>query len=147
MTAVRSSPVPQLRDGGGRRIALAATIHAVLLLAACGDSGKASARIPPQRWKDLQVQIETQPDPPRAGADEILVILAAPRGVSTYDCIVWLRTSEADPWVQAIQDGHSGVFRRVVQLEPPQRSTLQVRISRQNEQGELRFEVISTTAG
>ena len=147
MIAATSSAVPQLRDAGGRQTAWAAAILAIHLLAACGDSRQASARIPPQRWKDLQVEVETQPNPPRAGADEILVILAAPRGVSTYDCIVWLRTSDADPWVQAIQDGHSGVYRRVVQLEPPQRSTLQVRISRQNEQGELRFAVISTTAG
>jgi hypothetical protein len=147
VTAATSSAVPQLRDAGGTRTAWAAAILAIHLLAACGDNRQASGRIPPQRWKDLQVEVETQPNPPRAGADEILVILAAPRGVSTYDCIVWLRTGEADPWVQAIQDGHSGVYRRVVQLEPPQRSTLHVRISRQNEQGELRFAVISTTGG
>jgi hypothetical protein len=117
------------------------------LLASCGDSRQASARIPPQQWNDFQVRVQTQPDPPRPGADEVLVMLAAPRGVSTYDCIVWLRTSDTDNWVQAIQDGHSGVYRRVVELDPPQRSILQVRITRQNEQAVLKFPMIPTTAG
>jgi hypothetical protein len=113
-------------------------ILGIALLAACGDR-QAAAAIAPQRWNDLQVQVQTQPDPPRAGADEVLVILGAPRGVPTYDCIVSLRTSDADPWVQAIQDGHSGVYRRVVELDPPQRSALQVRIARHSEQAVLQF--------
>lgn len=119
-----------------------ATVGAVLL-AACGN-GPAAA-IAPQRWNDLVVQVQTQPDPPQPGANEVLVILGAPRGVPTYDCIVSLRTRDADDWVQAIQDGHSGVYRRVVGLDPRQRSTLQVRIERRGEQAVLRFPALSAS--
>jgi hypothetical protein len=112
----------------------------IALLAGC-DNGREAA-IAPQRWNDLQVQVQTQPDPPQPGANEVLVILGAPRGVPTYDCIVWLRTSDSDDWVQAIQDGHSGVYRRVVGLDPPARSTLQVRIVRADRQTVLRFPVL-----
>jgi hypothetical protein len=107
------------------------------LLAACGDH-RAPA-ITSQRWNDLLVQVQTQPDPPQPGANEVLVILGAPRGVPTYDCIVSLRTGDSDDWVQAIQDGHSGVYRRVVGLDPGGRSTLQVRIERHGDQTVLRF--------
>ncbi len=111
----------------------------VLVLAACGDHENPAQVIAPQRWNDLQVQIETRPSPPQAGVDEVLVILAAPRGVITYDNVVSLRTSDADEWIQAIQDGHSGVFRRIVELAPGERSTLQVQVRHESNQAVLRF--------
>ena len=117
----------------------------IALLAACGNSRQAA--ITPQRWNDLVVHVQTQPDPPQPGANEVLVILAAPRGVPTYDCIVSLRTLDSDDWVQAIQDGHSGVYRRVVGLDRAQRSTLQVRIVRRDEQTVLRFPALPAPNG
>jgi hypothetical protein len=125
----------------GRARAGWAALVGAALLAACGNGSQAA--IAPQRWGDLVVQVQTQPDPPQPGANEVLVILGAPRGVPTYDCIVSLRTNDADDWVQAIQDGHSGVYRRVANLDPQQRSTLQVRIERHGEQAVLRFPALS----
>lgn len=116
---------------------------AVLALAACGD--RQGAAIAPQQWHQMRVQVQTQPDPPSPGANEVLVILAAPRDFAAYESIVSLRTSDEDPWIQAIQDGHTGVYRRVVRLDPPQRSTLQVRIDLSNQQTVLSFPLLTAS--
>lgn len=113
-------------------------VLAVAGLVAC--SGRTtSSPIPPQHWKDSVIRIETHPDPPLPGMSEIVVIVTGPRGKPTGDLIVSLRGNEDAPWVQAIQDGFIGVYRRAVDIGEGDSAVVQVRLQRGAEQQVLRF--------
>ena len=92
-----------------------------------------------QRWQDMEVHIETRPTPPRPGMAEILAIATRTGGKPAYDLIISLRTSDTDPWVQAIQDGHLGVYRRAAKLDVGERATLQIKIQYGKEETVLHF--------
>lgn len=108
------------------------------MLAACG--GASTQNLPPQKWQDLEVRVESRPSPLGDGANEFLVMVANSRGKPAYDLVVSLRTSDRDPWIQAIEDGQVGVYRRAVKIEgngkPP---VLQVQIKLKDNQGVLYF--------
>lgn len=116
------------------------------LLSACTASGPAAA-IAPQHWHDLDVRVESRPSPPTPGMNEFLIILTDVRGQPGWDYLVDLRTAETDPWKQAIQDGRVGVYRRAAQLEPGERSVVQIRISHGPQQTVLRFPIPLTPGG
>jgi hypothetical protein len=107
-------------------------------LAGCGgDEGQ--IEIPSQHWKDMDVRIETHPNPPLAGMSEIVVIVTGPRGRPIQDLTVSLRGNEAMPWVQGIQDGLIGVYRRAVDLGTGDSVLLQVELQQGGEQKILSF--------
>jgi hypothetical protein len=112
-------------------------IIAGALLSGC--SGEISTPIPTQHWLTNEVRVETRPSPPSPGTAEILVIVSDARGQPVSDLLVSLRTADRDPWVQAIQDGHVGVYRRAAHLDVGERSLLQVQIQRGETQDVLRF--------
>lgn len=107
-------------------------------LVACND-GTNVLSIPSQHWKENVVRIETHPNPPLAGMSEIVVIITGPHGKPTGDLIVSLRGKESDPWIQAIQDGFIGVYRRAVDLGEGDSAVVQVRLQQGAEQQVLRF--------
>ena len=86
----------------------------VLALTACENSSGFS--IPPQTWHDFDIAVETRPTPVRAGMNEFLVIATSHRGLPVSDLVISLRVSPQFPWHQAIQDGHSGVYRTAIPL-------------------------------
>jgi hypothetical protein len=96
-------------------------------LAACGE-GSEQLSIPSQHWKEADVRIETHPNPPQAGMSEIVVIVTGPRGRPIQDLIISLRGNDSMPWVQAIQDGRIGVYRRAIDIGDGESITLQVRL-------------------
>lgn len=98
-------------------------------LVACSDEGK-QATIAVQHWNDIDVRIETHPNPPQAGMSEIVVIATGPRGRPVQDLLVSLRVTQDVPWVQAIQDGLIGVYRRAIDLGDGDTAKLQVRLQR-----------------
>lgn len=100
-------------------------------LAACGDQ---ASDIPPQKWRDVEVRVESRPSPPRAGMDEFLIMVNKGQGRPAYNLIISLRTSDQNQWKQAIEDGQMGVYRRAVKVETD--SVLQVRIKREGEDAE-----------
>lgn len=106
-------------------------------LAACG--GGATPDIPAQRWRDVEVRVESRPSPPTAGMNEFLVIITGEHDRPVYDVMVSLRTAEQDEWVQAIQDGQVGVYRRAARVARGERSVLQVQIKRKDSESVLRF--------
>lgn len=108
------------------------------LLSACGESA-ADKSIPAQQWEGMTVQVETRPTPPETGMDEILVVLTAPSGKPGSNFMVSLRSSDGDQWVQAMEDGGLGVYRRAVVLEPGERSVVQVQLRRDGKEAVLRF--------
>jgi hypothetical protein len=107
-------------------------------LAACGDR-KGTPSIPAQQWNDMAVRIETHPSPPLDGMSEIVVIITGPHGKPAGDLTVSLRGTETMPWVQAIQDGFIGVYRRAVDLGDGPTVVLQVRLQQGMDQKILLF--------
>lgn len=71
--------------------------------------------------------------------DEILVVVTDERGRPGNELVVSLRSSDQDRWVQAIEDGGLGVYRRAVALAPGERSVLQVQLKNKDAKGTLRF--------
>lgn len=108
------------------------------LLAACGGTEQ-TEEVPPQKWQDADVRVESRPSPPKPGMNEFLVMVTGERGRPVYDLVVSLRTDDKDDWKQAIQDGRVGVYRRAVEVEPGARSTLQVQIRNKETESVLRF--------
>ncbi len=115
----------------------AARLFAVMLLgvlAACG--GESSQQLPPQQWQGMQVRVESRPSPLHDGASEFLVMVDS-RGKPAYNLIISMRASDSEPWVQAIEDGQVGVYRRAIKAAPG--AVLQVRIRNKDAEGVLRF--------
>jgi hypothetical protein len=107
-------------------------------LTACNaDSQRIS--IPVQHWKEMDIRIETHPNPPLAGMSEIVVIVTGLHGKPIQDLTVSLRGNVSMPWVQAIQDGYIGVYRRGVDIGGGETAVVQVRVQQGVEQKILLF--------
>ncbi len=78
----------------------------------------------------MVVRIETHPNPPLAGMSEIVVIVTGPHGRPAGDLTVSLRGDESMPWVQAIQDGFIGVYRRAIDIGDGDTAVVQVRLEK-----------------
>ena len=113
------------------------SVLAAASLVACGDGSEGNA-IAVQHWKDADIRIETHPNPPLAGMSEIVIIITGPRGRPIPDLTVSIRGSDAMPWVQAIQDGMIGVYRRAVDIGSGDAVILQVRLQQGSEEKVLR---------
>lgn len=107
-------------------------------LSACNDKGELPS-IPAQQWNNMVVRIETHPNPPLAGMSEIVVIVTGPRGRPAGDLTVSLRGDESTPWVQAIQDGFIGVYRRAIDIGDGDTAEVQVRLEQGAVQKVMRF--------
>jgi hypothetical protein len=114
-------------------------------LVACSDENEAPP-IPLQHWQEMDVRIETHPNPPVAGVSEIVVIVTGPHGRPIHDLIISLRGNGAMPWVQTIQDGYMGAYRRAVDIGGGDTVVLQVRLQRGDVQKVLLFP-LKLTAG
>jgi hypothetical protein len=99
----------------------------LLGLALYGCSGSTQDS-PTVQWRDLQVHVETRSYGPIPGMKELLVFVNRNGTLPAWDCRVDLRTSDADAWKQAIEDGHVGVYRRALVVDHDEHSVLQVRI-------------------
>ena len=102
------------------------------LLAACHPDARRIS-IPVQHWKGMDVRIETHPNPPLAGMSDVVVIVTGLRGKPISNLTVSLRGDDSMPWVQAIQDGFIGVYRRAIDLGDKDQAVVRVRI----QQGEV----------
>ncbi len=121
-----------------KKCLLAVFTFILVALAACGDNG-AQLAIPAQHWKDADIRIETHPNPPLAGMSEIVVIVTGPRGRPIQDLTVSLRGNGSMPWVQAIQDGNIGVYRRAIDIGDGESVALQVRLQQGGDEKILLF--------
>jgi hypothetical protein len=110
----------------------------LLSLAGCGDATE-SYSIPVQHWQEADVRVETHPNPPLAGMSEVVVIITGPRGRPIPDFSVSIRGKDSAQWVQTIQDGMIGVYRRAVDIGEGEAAVLQVRLQLGNEQKVLLF--------
>ena len=107
-----------------------------LALYGCGTSTQDT---PNQIWRDLLVHVEIRSYGPVSGMKELLVFVNRNGSQPAWDCRVELRTSDADPWVQAIEDGRVGVYRRAAKVDAREHSVLQVWIHAEGNETVLRF--------
>jgi len=113
---------------------------AALWVGACG-SGEQSGSIGTQQWGTFDVTVETRPWPPRVGQNEVVVIIAGEHHQPIYDAVVTMRAQVSSTWIQAIEDGHVGVYRRAVKFGPSGPSSLQIQLRRGEDTALLEFPV------
>jgi hypothetical protein len=117
-----------------------ALLLALASLCACGESNDSSI-VGTGHWGALEVSVESRPSPPRPGVNEVVVIITGERRRPVFDAVVSLRAQAGSPWVQAIEDGHVGVYRRAVNFGAGERALLQVQVRRGAEEQTLEFPV------
>jgi len=109
------------------------------VLAVCGCSGGGTQESPTVNWRDLQVHVESRSYSAIPDMRELLVFVNRNGVLPAWDCRVDLRTSDADPWKQAIEDGHVGVYRRAAKVDEREHSVLQIRIRAEGNETVLRI--------
>jgi len=110
-----------------------------LALCACSGDTQDSRTL---TWRDLQVHVESRSYGPIPEMKELLVFINRGRVLPAWDCRVDLRTSDADPWKQAIEDGHVGVYRRAAKVDAQEHSMLQVWIRAEGNETVLHIPLI-----
>ncbi len=115
----------------------------VVLLAVIlsGCSAEPEAISAPIKWKEAIIELESHPSPVVAGMNEFMVLATEERGRPVRDLVISLKAGNGQ-WRQAIQDGHSGVYRRA--LAVPAGSVeieLKVRRKRTQDQAVLVFPI------
>jgi hypothetical protein len=105
------------------------------MLAACGGEEEYKSK----KWHGMDVTLESRPNPPREGMNEFLVTITDKHGRPGFDLIVSLRANAQEPWIQAIQDGQMGVYRRAVRLEPATDKVLEVQLQTRDATDVLEF--------
>lgn len=107
-----------------------------LALTACGMDVPMS-RYAPQTWNNISVAVEARPGP--GGMYEFLVFGTIEERKPVHDLTVSLRVGEQGAWIQAIQDGRMGVYRRALKIDHPESDILWVQLQRGSEQTVLQF--------
>lgn len=112
----------------------------VIALTGCGVQEQ-SGTIGTRQWGAYEVTVETRPWPPREGQNEVVVMIVGQRNQPIYDALVTMRAQAASPWIQAIEDGHVGVYRRAVRFAADSQTNLQIQFQRGEEKTILDFPV------
>lgn len=118
------------------RFVLVACLLFIAALAGCSED---VPRSPPQKWENLDVWIESRPPKIEPGMIEFLVIINRDGRKVASDVLVYLQIGEDGRWVQAIQDGHVGVYRRAMRVVDPNRDILNVQLKRGEQETVMHF--------
>ena len=111
------------------------------LLALTSGCGKDAAYLlPPQVWNDTEFLVEIRPGAPRVGMNEFVVISTQTDGAPGYTYVITIKTNLSDRSSQMIQDGHSGVYRRAIEVKDPANEILIVQVVHSKE-AELKTEL------
>lgn len=94
---------------------------------------------PVQSWNELDFRIETRPPHIKPGMMEFLVIANREKRKPAFDLLVNLRIGDTGKWIQAIEDGHVGVYRRAVRVNDPATDVLHVYVRKGQEETVLKF--------
>jgi len=115
------------------------------IAAASGGCGADSPASPTVVWRDLQIHVESRGYGPIPDMRELLVFVNRGSTLPAWDCRVDIRTSDADPWKPAIEDGRVGVYRRAVKVDA-EHAVLQVWIRAEGNETVLTFPLTRTRA-
>lgn len=118
-------------------------IFILLLFSIVSACGRGSAYLlPPQTWNDTEFMVEIRPGAPKKGMNEFVVLSTQTDGVPGYNYIITIKTNLNEKASQMIQDGHSGVYRRAIEVKDPATEVLIVQIAHKKEENlktELQF--------
>ena len=103
------------------------TLFSILLLAACTTDIPTSKS---QQWGDYSVRLESRPPIIEKGMMEFLTLVNYKEKLRGWDLIVYYRMGPTGRWVQAIQDGHTGVYRRAMMVRDPKTDILYVHMKK-----------------
>ena len=115
-------------------------VSLMLVLNGCGRGG--AYILPPQAWDNTEFLVEIRPGAPQKGMNEFVIIATQLDGVPAYNYVVTITTDMNDKESQMIQDGHSGVYRRAIEVKDPENEVLVVKIAHKKEtdkKTELRY--------
>ncbi len=98
----------------------------LVLTSGCGRD--AAYLLPPQVWNDTEFLVEIRPGAPRVGMNEFVVISTQTDGAPGYTYVITIKTNLSDRSSQMIQDGHSGVYRRAIEVKDPANEILIVQV-------------------
>jgi len=108
-----------------------------LLTSGCGGGTQDS---PTLFWRDLQIHVESRGYGAVPEMKELLVYINQGSTLPAWNCRVEIRTSDEDPWKQAIEDGYVGVYRRAAKVDRDH-SSVQVRIRAEGDETVLIFPI------
>jgi len=109
------------------------------LLAGC--SGAPEPISEPLKWEEAVIELQSQPSPVAVGMNEFMVVATEERGRPVRDLVISLKAANGQ-WRQAIQDGHSGVYRRALAVAAGQvEIELKVRRKRTENEAVLIFPI------
>ena len=111
-------------------------ICVVFLLSACMGE---IPRSPTQEWDGLEFRLETRPPNISAGMMEFHVIANRPGRKPASRLVIDLRVGPMGRWVQAIEDGNVGVYRRAIKINDPKTDIMYVHIRNKDKEGLLQF--------
>jgi hypothetical protein len=114
----------------------ATTAGIALLACGCGGGTQDSATL---LWRDLQIHVESRGYGAVPEMKELLVYINKGSTLPAWNCRVEIRTSDEDPWKQAIEDGYVGVYRRAAKVDDRDHSRVQVRIRAEGDETVLIF--------
>jgi hypothetical protein len=133
---------PKTLPGCPRCYRWAALTALTLILVGCGGATQDSAT---EHWRDLRIHVESRSYSVMPGMRELLVFVNRGAELPAWDCRIDIRTSDADPWKQAIEDGRVGVYRRAAQVDE-EHSVLQIWIRAEGNETVLRIPLIQKSA-
>ena len=108
-----------------------------ILLSACVGEIPSS---PVQQWEGLEFRLETRPPHISPGMIEFLVIANRPGRKPASNLLVNLRVGPTGKWVQAIEDGNVGVYRRAMRINDPSKDIMYLHIqNKDKKEGLLEF--------
>ena len=101
----------------------------LLVISSFSGCGRGGAYIlPHQTWNKTEFVVEVRPGAPRVGMNEFVVIATQLDGVPGYNYVITIKTNLNANASQMIQDGHSGVYRRAIEIKDPANEVLLVDI-------------------
>lgn len=103
----------------------------MLMATGCGRGG--AYILPPQVWDNTEFIVEIRPGAPQKGMNEFVIIATQKDGVPAYNYVVTITTDMNEKESQMIQDGHSGVYRRAIEVKDPANEVLVVKIAHKKE--------------
>ena len=112
-----------------------------LLLGGCTGEIPSSEE---KQWKDYTVHIESRPPVIVEGMNELLLLANYKVKGRAHNLIVYFRMGPQGKWVQAMQDGHTGVYRRALRVEDPETDVLYVHLKEKDPEIKVDREVLFT---
>ncbi len=110
----------------------------VFLLASCMTEIPTS---PSAEWGKYTIRLESRPPVIEKGMVELLTLVDYEEKGRGWDLIVYYRMGPTGRWIQAMQDGHTGVYRRAMMVTDPVNDVLHVHIKNKQSREEMAAKV------